>query len=53
MANQAKVQPVGRVSHLVVDVEGMKTYVDFDVIKVVDGGGSYPTLLGLDGPTIV
>ena len=37
LANQAKVQPNGRVSNLVVDVEGMKTYVDFDVIEVVDG----------------
>ena len=25
----------------------MKTYVDFDVIDVVDGGVSYPTLLGV------
>ena len=32
-------------SNLVVDVEGMKTYADFDVIEVVDGGGSYPILL--------
>ena len=47
LANQAKVQPIGRVSNLVVDVEGMKTYTDFDVIKVVEYGGSYPTLLGI------
>ena len=25
----------------------MKTYADFDVIEVVDGGGSYPALLGI------
>ena len=25
----------------------MKIYVDFDVIDVVDGGGSYPALLGI------
>ena len=25
----------------------MKTYVDFDVIKMVDEGSSYPTLLGI------
>ena len=25
----------------------MKTYVDFDVIEVVDGGGSYPALVGI------
>ena len=28
------------------EVECIKTYVDFDVIEVVDGGGSYPTILG-------
>ena len=25
----------------------MKTYADFDVIEVIDGGGSYPALLGI------
>ena len=25
----------------------MKTYVDFDVIEVVEDGGSYPALLGI------
>ena len=34
--NQAKVQPIGRVPNLVVDVEGMKTYADFDVIEFVE-----------------
>ena len=47
LANQAKVQPIGRVLNLVVDIEGMKTCVDFDVIEVVGDGGSYPTLLGI------
>ena len=45
--NQAKLQTIGRVSHLVVDVEGMKTYADFDVNEVVERGGSYPVLLGI------
>ena len=34
-------------SNLVVDVEGMKTYADFNVIEFVDGGGCYPSLLGI------
>ena len=33
--------------NLVVDIEGMKNYADFDVIEVVDGGGSYTVLLGI------
>ena len=47
LENQAKVHPIGRVSNLVVDIEGMKMCVDFDVIEVVEYGGSYPTLLGV------
>ena len=36
-------------SHLVVNVKGMKTCVDFDVIEVANGGISYPVLLGIGG----
>ena len=39
--------PIGQVLHLVVEVEGMKNYANFDVIEVVDDGGSYPALLGI------
>ena len=47
LANQAKVHPIGRVSNLAVDIEGMKACVEFDVIEVVGDGGSYPMLLGI------
>ena len=47
LANQVKVQPIGCISNLVVDIEGMKTHADFDVIEVVEDGGSYPALLGI------
>ena len=47
LANQAKVQPIGWVSSLVVDVEGMKTHANFDVIEIVNGEGSYHALLGI------
>ena len=47
LANQAKVQPIGHISNLVVDIEGMKMHAEFDVIEVVKDGGSYPTLLGI------
>ena len=40
-------QPIGRISNLVVNIEGMRTHADFDVIEVVEDGGSYPTLLGI------
>ena len=47
LENQAKVQPIGHISKLVVDIEGMKMHADFDVIEVVEDGGSYPALLGI------
>ena len=47
LANQEKVQPIGLISNLVVDIEVMKTHADFDVIEVLEDGGSYPTLLGI------
>ena len=47
LANQERVMLIGRVPHLVVEFEGMKTYTNFDVIDIVDGGGSYPMLLGI------
>ena len=47
LANQVKVQPICRVSNLVVDIEGMKMHADFDVIEFIEGGGSYPALLGI------
>ena len=40
-------QPIGRLSNLVVDVEGMRTRADFYVIEFVNGEGSYPALLGI------
>ena len=42
-----KVQPNGRVSNLVVDIEGMKMHADFDVIEVIEDSGSYPMLIGI------
>ena len=32
LANQAKVPPISCVSNLVVDIEGMETHAEFDVI---------------------
>ena len=47
LANQAKVQPIGCVSNLVVNIESMTMHADFDMIEVVKDGGSYPALLGI------
>ena len=57
LENQEKVQPIGCISNLVVDIEGMKICTDFDVIEVVGDGGSYSALLGIgwdnDNMTII
>ena len=46
LANPAKVQLIGCISNLVFYVENMKMYVYFDMIEVVEYGGSYHALLG-------
>ena len=33
--------------NLVINVEGMRTHTDFDVIEVINGEGSYPALVGI------
>ena len=48
LANQEKVLPVGRLSQVQVDIEGLCTFADFQVINIVDDTNPYPTLLGID-----
>ena len=33
---------------VVVDIAGVKAYIDFEVIQIVDDAETYPALLGLD-----
>ena len=47
LANQEKVQSIGHVSNLVVDIKGMKMHANFDVIEVVENGGSCLALQGI------
>ena len=48
LANQAKLLLIGRLSNETVDVEGLRTSTDFEVINIVDDTEPYPTLLGID-----
>jgi hypothetical protein len=34
--------------HVPVDIDGVRTFVDFKVIEIVDDSCPYPTLLGID-----
>ena len=38
---------IGRVPCLHVKVEGLNTYIDFNVIEIVNAVSSYPMLLGI------
>ena len=48
LANQSKVLPIGRLTQVPVEVKGLRTYVDFEVIDIVDDTNPYPALLGID-----
>jgi hypothetical protein len=48
MANQQVVSPFGRLEHVHVDIDGVRTFVDFELIEIVDDNYPYPTLLGID-----
>jgi hypothetical protein len=48
LANQHRVLPIGRLRGVIVDLDGVRTKEDFEVIKIVDNKTPYPTLLGLD-----
>jgi hypothetical protein len=48
MANQYCIYPVGRLQNVEVDLDGVKTMVDFEVIEIMGEKDPYPTLLGID-----
>jgi hypothetical protein len=48
MANQKAVSSFGRLEHVHVDIDEVKTFTDFELINIVDDSCPYPTLLGID-----
>ena len=48
LANQSKVLRISRLTQVTVEVKGLRTYVEFKVIDIVDGTNPYLTLLGID-----
>ena len=47
LANQLKVLPIGRLPWVPVELEGIRTYVDIEVIDIIDNMNLYPTLMGI------
>jgi hypothetical protein len=48
MDNQQVVSPFGRLEHVPVNIDEVRTFVDFEVIDIVDDSCPYPALLGID-----
>jgi hypothetical protein len=48
LANQQRVLPIGRLKGVRVDLDGVTTKEDFEVIEIVDGTTPYLTLLSMD-----
>ena len=47
LANQQRVIPLGRLSSVPVDLNGVRSLADFQVIEIIDDNTLYPTLLGI------
>ena len=48
LSNQHKIIPTGRLACINVDIDGLCSITDFDVIEIVDANNPYHALLGLD-----
>jgi hypothetical protein len=48
LVNQHRVVPIWRLKGIPVDLDGVHTMVDFEVIDIVDNTSPYRALLGLD-----
>jgi hypothetical protein len=42
------VSPFGRIEHVPVEIDEVRTFADFEVIDIVDDSCPYPALLGID-----
>jgi hypothetical protein len=48
LANQQKVCPLGRLSNLPMDIDGVQSLAYFEVIEIIDDRNPFPALLGID-----
>lgn len=47
LAKQQRVIPLGHLSSVPVDLDGVCSLADFEVIEIIDDSKPYPTLLGI------
>ena len=48
LANQQKIVPLGRFLDLQIDIDGVSTFADFEVIEIIDDSNPYLALLGIE-----
>ena len=48
LANQQRVIPLGRLSSVPLDLDGVHNLANFKVIEIIDDNTPYPVLLGID-----
>jgi len=48
LENKYKIYPIGQLEKAKVNIEGVKTKDDFEVIEIMNDSYPYPTLLGID-----
>ena len=48
LSNQHKIVPLGRFPSVPVDIDGVSTLADFEVIEIIDDSNPYLALLGIE-----
>jgi hypothetical protein len=48
MANQQAVSPFGRLEHVLMDIDGVRKFANFEEIKILANNCPYPAFLGID-----
>ncbi len=48
MGNQQAISPYGRLEHVPMDIDGVRTFAGFEVINIIDEHCPYPSSLGID-----
>lgn len=48
LSNHQRVTPLGCLSNIHVDLNGVRSLDDFEVIEIIDNSTPYPALLGID-----
>lgn len=48
LTNKQKVNPLGRLSNILVDIDGVRILADFEMIGIIYDSNPFPVLLGID-----